>query len=115
MNQPALATGQAVADLAQRVGTAELAEQHRDELGPAGKALRGSLGVVPLYQSREFGARKMLQQLIEQARDRYHDLALLGNVCGEIPAKRDIRSRLIIGGLRFAERFRGIYFGQECF
>jgi hypothetical protein len=55
----------------------------------------------------------MLQQLIEQARDMYHDLALLGNVCGEIPAKRDIRSRLIIGGLRFAGSFGEICFGQE--
>ena len=42
---------------------------------------------------------KCCEQLIEQARHLYHDLALLGNVCGEVPAKGSIRSRLIIKGL----------------
>ena len=38
MPQLALAGRQAAADLAQRLGTAELAKQHGDELSPAGEA-----------------------------------------------------------------------------
>jgi hypothetical protein len=42
-----------------------LAEQHRDELRPAGETLGGALGVVFLDERPEFVARKMLEQLIE--------------------------------------------------
>jgi len=61
MGQLAQAALQAVTDLAQRIGAAELAEQHRDELRPAGEALGGAFGVVLLDQRAELGAREMLE------------------------------------------------------
>jgi hypothetical protein len=48
MNQFAQATAQTVANLAQRIGVGELAEQHGDELRPAGKALGVTLSGVLL-------------------------------------------------------------------
>ena len=58
VDQSPEAAGQTVADLAQRIGPAELAQQHRDELRPAGEALGGALGVVRLDQRPEFVAGK---------------------------------------------------------
>jgi hypothetical protein len=60
------ATAQAVANLAQRIGVGELAEQHRDQLCPAAKAFGAPFRVVFLDQRRELGPRKMLEQLIEE-------------------------------------------------
>jgi hypothetical protein len=54
-----------------------LAEQHGDELGPAGKALGGTLGGVLFDQCDELGAGEMLKQLIEEAGYGYDCLALL--------------------------------------
>ena len=65
MNQFAQATAQAVADLAQGVGVGQLAEQHRDQLGPAAKAFGAPFGVVFLDQRSELSSGKMLEQLIE--------------------------------------------------
>ena len=65
MHQPPQAAPQAVADLAQRIGACQLAEQHGDELRPAGKALGGTLSGVLLYECGELGAGKVLEQLIE--------------------------------------------------
>jgi hypothetical protein len=42
-----------------------LAEKHRDELGPAGKALGTTLSGVLLDESSELGSGKVLEQLIE--------------------------------------------------
>jgi hypothetical protein len=50
--------GETVADLAQRIGAAELAEQHGDELRPAGDALGGAFGVAFLDQRPELGTGK---------------------------------------------------------
>ena len=44
MHQTPQAAAQAVTNLAQRIGASQLAEQHGDELRPAGKALGGTLG-----------------------------------------------------------------------
>jgi hypothetical protein len=74
-----------------------LAEQHRDELCPASKALGGTLSGVLVYQRAEFGARKMLEQLIEQARDLYDWIALLWAAFGEFPARNGSPTS-IIGG-----------------
>ena len=71
MHQPSQTTTQTIADLTQRIGAAELAEQHRDKLGPAGKSLGGMLGGVLLDECAELSAGKMLEQLIEQTRDLY--------------------------------------------
>ena len=51
MHQLAQTAAQAVADLAQGIGMAQLAEQHGDELGPAIKPLGGALGLVLLHQT----------------------------------------------------------------
>src|ERR1019366_8347751 len=80
MHQLAQTAGQAVADLAQGIGMAQLAEQHGDELGPAIEPLGGPLGFVLLDQTRELQAGKVMQQLIEQACDLYHGGALLNGV-----------------------------------
>ena len=71
MNQFTQATAQAVANLAERIGMSKLAEQHRDQLCPAGKALGTPFCVVFLDQRRELGSRKMLEQLIEETRNLY--------------------------------------------
>jgi len=63
----ALATAQAAADLPQRMGTSELAEQHRHELTPAGEATGVALRARLLDQGLEFGARKQLEELAEHA------------------------------------------------
>ena len=71
MHQPPQAASQTVADLAQRIGACQLTEQHGDELRPAGKALGVTLSGVLLDECGELGAGKVLEQLIEQARELY--------------------------------------------
>ena len=71
MHQTAQTTGQAVADVAQGIGPAELAKEHGDELGPASEALSGALGVMLLHERDELGAREMLEQLIKEAGSLY--------------------------------------------
>ena len=87
MHQPPQAAAQAVADLAQRIGASQLTEQHGDELRPAGKALGVTLSGVLLYECGELGPGKVLEQLIEEARDLYDWVALLWAAFGEAPGK----------------------------
>src|SRR3954454_7235113 len=84
MHETAQATGQAVADVAQGIGAAQLAKEHGDELRPASKALGGSFGPVFLHQRGEFRTGKMVEQLIEEARSLYD---CLGPPCGRRSAK----------------------------
>jgi len=42
-----------------------LTEQHGDELRPAGKTLGVTLSGVLLYECRELGSGKVMEQLIE--------------------------------------------------
>jgi len=77
MNQFAQAAAQTIADLTQRVGMGELAEQHRHQLRPATEAFGAPFGLVLLDQRSELGARKMLEQLIEQTGCLYDWSALL--------------------------------------
>ena len=72
MHQRAQTAGQPVAYLAQRIGMAQLAEQHGHELGLAIKSPGRTLSLVPLDKARKFQTRKMMQQLIEQTCDLYH-------------------------------------------
>mgnify|MGYP006869416406 CR=1 FL=1 len=58
---------EAVADLAQRIGAAQLAKEHGHELGPAGEAFGGAFGAVFLDESGELGAGEVVEQLIEEA------------------------------------------------
>jgi len=62
-----------------------LTEQHRDKLGPAGKTLGGTLSGVLLYERGELGTGKVLEQLIEKARDLCDWVALLWAAFGEVP------------------------------
>ena len=72
------AAGQAGADLAQRLRPRELAEQHRDELGPAREPFGVPLVTVLPDDPRELGLRKETKQLTEDARcSWYHRRALL--------------------------------------
>jgi hypothetical protein len=68
----ALAAAQPAADLPQRVGPAELAEQHRDELPPAREPTGVALGMRPRHQRLELGPRKELEQLAEHAAESAH-------------------------------------------
>ncbi|MCL4401273.1 MAG: hypothetical protein M1436_01225, partial [Acidobacteria bacterium] len=64
-----------------------MTEQHGNELRPAGKALGVTLSGVLLYECGELGPGKVLEQLIEQARDLYDWIALLWAAFGEAPGK----------------------------
>ena len=55
----------------------QLAKRHGHELRPTGEPFGGVFGVVLLDQTAEFRSREMLQKLIEQAGDLYHNDALL--------------------------------------
>src|SRR4051794_22556804 len=101
MNQFAQAATQTIADLTQRVGMGELAEQHRHQLRPATEAFGAPFGLVLLDQRSELGARKMLEQLIEQTGCLYDWSALLFRDSGQDRPQQTNRfcSRLIIGGL----------------
>jgi hypothetical protein len=63
----ALAALQTTFDLAQRVGPAELAEQHRHHLAPAREALGRVLRAGVPDQTLELSSGKQLQQLAEHA------------------------------------------------
>jgi hypothetical protein len=61
VNPLAEATAQTIADLAERIGMGELAEQHRDQLRPAAKTFGAFLRVVFLDQRPKLGPGKMLE------------------------------------------------------
>ena len=84
VHQTTQTAGQAVTNLAEGIGPAELAKQHGYELGPAAESLRRALRAVFLNQGAELGTRKMLEQLIEQAGSGYD---CLGPPCGRRLAK----------------------------
>jgi hypothetical protein len=75
----------------------ELAEQHRNQLGPAAKAFGAPFGIISLDQRCELGSRKMLEQLIEETRDLYYWIALLWQRLARLPA-RNGSPPSIIGG-----------------
>jgi hypothetical protein len=58
-----------------------MAEQHGNQLGPAGKPLRTMLRLVFEYQLSKFGTREMMKQLTKQAGTFYHLFALFGGCC----------------------------------
>ena len=93
MNQLAQATPQAVANLAQRIGVGELAEQHRDQLCPAAKAFGAPFRIVFFDQRSELGPREMLEQLIEQTRDLYDSFAFLVGGVWRSPGQGTARQR----------------------
>ena len=93
VHQSAEAAGQAVTNLAERIGTAELAKQHGDELSPAAKTLGGVLGAVFLHQRGELSTGKMLEQLIEKTRTCTIDWPSLWAAFGEAPRQGMARQR----------------------
>jgi hypothetical protein len=68
----AFAAPEAAADLPQRVGAPELAEEHGHELPPAGEPPSMPFSVRPLDQRLELGARKQLEPLAEHAAESTH-------------------------------------------
>lgn len=97
MHQATHAAGQAVADFAQGVGATQPAEDHRDELGPASKALGGALSAVLLNECGELAPGKLLERFIEQAGCGYDCLALLVGASGESSGQANVHRRSIIG------------------
>ena len=77
VHQLANATGQAMADLPQRVCPSQMAEKHSHELRPAREALRPFLGPVLAYQLIECTAGNLLKQLTEQTCLPYHNAEAL--------------------------------------
>lgn len=67
MVQLPLETRQAITDLAQRMGSAELTEQHRDELSPTGEPAGMTLRLGLMHQRLERVAREQLEKLTEHA------------------------------------------------
>ena len=57
---------------------------------PAGKAFGGTLGGVLLDESGELSPGKVLEQLIEEARDLYDYVALLWAAFDETPSKESL-------------------------
>jgi hypothetical protein len=90
-----------------------LTKQHGDELRPAGKALGGTLGGMLLYECGKLGAGKVLEQLIEQARDLYDWIALLWGAFGEDPGKEWLANVNYRRALPLFQTAKTC-FGQEC-
>ena len=76
VGQLAKAACEAVADLAKGVGVGHLAEEHGDELSPTGKAFGVAFALVLLHQLGELVTRKLIEQLTEETRGPYHNIAL---------------------------------------
>ena len=93
MNQLAQTTAQTVANLAQRIGMGELAEQHLDQLRPAAKTFGAPFRIVFFDQRSELGPGKMLEQLIEQTRDLYDGFAFLVGAVWRSSGQGTIRQR----------------------
>jgi hypothetical protein len=73
MVELALDASQAVADLAQTVGVGQMAEEHGDQLGPAGKAFGGALGLMFSEGGAKRGAWDVSEQLTKQTGGLYHE------------------------------------------
>ena len=86
MGELALATRGAATDLAQRVRSPELTEQHRPKLAPAGNAARMPLGLDRDDGLLKLGARKALEQLTEDPAESRQGIALLADA-----VSRDVR------------------------
>jgi hypothetical protein len=89
-----------------------LAEQHGDELRPAGKAFGGTLGGVLLDECSELGTGKVVEQLIEEARDLYDWVALLWAAFGEAPTK-ELLANVNYRRATLLFQSAGTCFGQE--
>jgi hypothetical protein len=65
VHELAQTTRESIADLSQRVGTRQLAEEHRNALRPATESLGPTFGIVPLDQGREFRPWDLPKNLTE--------------------------------------------------
>jgi hypothetical protein len=72
MGQFALAARQPAADLAQRMGPAELTKHHRHKLFPAREAARVPLRPGVDHGLLKLGPRKQLEDLVEDAAESGH-------------------------------------------
>ncbi len=80
MFQLAQAASETPADFAQRLGLRQLAEQHGDELIPAGEAFAVLFGLMFTDDVGEFAAGEDRQYLAEHACSLSHDLLRKGVV-----------------------------------
>jgi len=72
MGEFPFASGKALADLPQRVGAAQLAEQHGDKLAPTAKAAGMPLGSRFFDEQLKLGSRKKLENLTKHATESIH-------------------------------------------
>ena len=72
MGELAFTGRKAVADLAQRVSPAQLAEKHRDKLAPTAKAAGMPFGLRLFDQQLKLSTRKKLENLTEHATKSIH-------------------------------------------
>jgi excisionase family DNA binding protein len=82
-------------------------------LRPAAKALGGTLGGVFLDECGKLGTGKVLEQLIEEARDLYDWVALLWAAFGEAPRKEWLANVNYRRALLLFQT-AGTCFGQGC-
>lgn len=80
MDELPKATGEAIADLAQRIGVGQLAKQHADELRPTREPACVTFPLMPLDDTGEFGAGNLFQKLTKQTCGLYHRSTLLAGV-----------------------------------
>src|SRR5262245_12310126 len=108
VRQLAFAAPQPLLDLAQRMCTAELAEQHRHQLLPAAHPAGVTLGVTPPYGPLEPIPRNEFENLTEQAAESVHveSLCLWVDRCGYQPAYSERLNVLQARGVRFMNAHR---------
>jgi len=80
MHELSETTGEAIADLAQRIGVRELAEQHPHELRPTSKSARVTFSLVFPDDAGELRAGDWVQKLTKQTGGLYHRSTLLADV-----------------------------------
>ena len=80
MHELSKTAGEAIADLAQRIGVGHLAKQHADELRPTGESSRVTFALMFLDNAGELRAGDLLQKLTKQTGGLYHRDTLLVDV-----------------------------------
>ena len=98
---------QPAVNLTKRIGSAEVAEQHRHELIPAGKSFRALLGLVPPDSPIKISTRNQRQNLGKHARNLYHSFV---SVLGVLVIM--VKAIIPQPGTPSPKRL-AIYFGQE--
>jgi hypothetical protein len=83
-HESAEATGDAVTDLAQRIGAGQLAEQDADELRPTGETTCATFSLMFPDDADELGPEDLLKKLTERSSAPYHGSVLLSYVVNRL-------------------------------